>query len=61
MLARDEDRPAIRSTRTIRLLPQFDFKAVDPEIIKQRKQEGRNRTLKAFRQEVKDRIEENQT
>jgi Uma2 family endonuclease len=46
-----------RVSNSSRLFPQFDLKTQVPEIVRQSKLEGRNKTLKAFRQVVKSRIE----
>ncbi len=50
---------AYRAVEASRLFPQFDLKALAPDIVRKAKQKGRNNTLKAFRQAVKDGIAEN--
>ena len=50
------DNGAYRVSAASRLFPQFDLQALVPEIIRQGKLEGRNKTLKAFRQEVRCRL-----
>ncbi|MDD5036342.1 MAG: Uma2 family endonuclease [Methylococcaceae bacterium] len=46
------DNDAYRVNAISRLFPQFDLQTRIPEIVRQSQQEGRNVTLKAFRQEV---------
>jgi len=47
------DNDAYRVSADSRLFPQFDLQALVPEIVRQSKLEGRNKTLKVFRHEVK--------
>jgi Uma2 family endonuclease len=44
---------AYRDASASQLFPQFDLKTQVPAIVRQSRQEGRNKTLKAFRQEVR--------
>ena len=50
------DNDSYRVSTASRLFPQFDLQALVPEIVRQSKLEGRTKTLKAFRQEVKRRL-----
>jgi len=50
------DNDSYRVSADSRLFPQFDLPARVPEIVRQSKLEGRTKTLKAFRQEVKRRL-----
>jgi Uma2 family endonuclease len=44
------------ATETSRQFPEFPLKTLVPELLRQSKREGRNRTLKGFRQYVRDRL-----